>query len=184
MERIETRSASLGRLLDQMLSQALVIHRGESARRARVDLRDVALDVFEDGDHEVLSPETDVFLELGEEPAFVLADEPSLKEALKNLLGNALKYGRSPVRIGAGLRGGQAEIWVRDAGEGPEPGTIAEIGGRFNRGQFARQSSAGLGLAIAHSVADSFGGKLGLEKLPEGGFRAALIFEAVREGVS
>ncbi|WP_395176399.1 histidine kinase dimerization/phospho-acceptor domain-containing protein [Roseibium alexandrii] len=33
VERIQTRSTSLGRLLDQMLSQALVIHRGDSVRR-------------------------------------------------------------------------------------------------------------------------------------------------------
>ncbi|MDN3720654.1 extracellular solute-binding protein [Roseibium salinum] len=151
-------------MLDQMLAQALVIHRGDSARRERVDLRDIALDLFEEGDHAVLYPDTDVMLEIGEVPVRVLADELSLKEALKNLLGNALRYGRSPVRVGASLEKGKAAIWVEDSGSGPGEEILAGIGARFNKGVLSRQTGSGLGLAIAHSVAVSFGGNLVLEK--------------------
>ncbi|GAB2203615.1 sensor histidine kinase [Roseibium sp. ROS1] len=182
VERIQTRTASLGRLLDQLLSQALVIHRGDSARREKLDLRDIALDVFEEGDHAVLNPEFDVILDIGEDPVEVLADVQSLKEALKNLLNNALKYGRSPVRIGASLQGGRASIWVEDAGGGPVDGVLAELGSRFNKGALSRQSSSGLGLAIAHSVALSYDGELRLEKTGGARFRAALVFAAVPEG--
>jgi two-component system sensor histidine kinase TctE len=181
VERIQTRTASLGRLLDQMLSQALVIHRGDSVRREKVDLRDIALDVFEAGDHAVLNPDFDVLLEIGEAPVMVLADEPSLKEALKNLLGNAVKYGRSPVRIGASLAGGRAGIWVEDNGSGPAAEVLSDLGARFNKGTLSRQASSGLGLAIAHSVALAFGGELVLERTDSGRFRAALLFEAVGE---
>jgi len=181
VERIQTRSASLGRLLDQMLSQALVIHRGDSVRRERVDLRDVALDVFEEGDHAVLNPEMDVALEIGEEPVMAMADVTSLKEALKNLLNNAVKYGRPPVRIGASTEGGKAVIWVEDCGNGPDSETLAELGSRFNKGTLARQTGSGLGLAIAHSVAVSFGGELLLEQAEDNRFRAALLFDAVAE---
>jgi two-component system sensor histidine kinase TctE len=182
VERIQTRTASLGRLLDQLLSQALVIHRGDSARRERVDLRDIALDVFEEGDHAVLNPEFDVILDIGEDPVEVLADAQSLKEALKNLLNNALKYGRSPVRVGASSEGRRASIWVEDAGGGPVVGVLAELGSRFNKGALSRQSSSGLGLAIAHAVAHSFDGELRLEKTDSGCFRAALVFAALPEG--
>jgi two-component system, OmpR family, sensor histidine kinase TctE len=181
VERIQTRSASLGRLLDQMLSQALVIHRGDSARRERVDLRDIVLDVFEEGDHAVLMPEMEVLLDIGESPVEVMADVPSLTEALKNLLSNALKYGRSPVRIGASLDGNRATIWVEDSGSGPEDEVLAALGARFNQAKLSRQSSAGLGLAIAHSVAVSFGGRLFLEKKDGKRFRAALVFTAAPE---
>ncbi len=184
VERIQTRSASLGRLLDQMLSQALVIHRGDSVRRERIDLRDVALDVFEEGDHAVLNPDFEVVLAVGEAPVEVMADQPSLKEALKNLLNNALKYGRSPVRIGASNLHGRAAIWVEDAGSGPGDEVLATLGARFNKGTLTRQSGSGLGLAIAHSVAMSFGGELLLEKTAEGRFRSALVFAAAPEKVS
>ncbi|MCX2725567.1 sensor histidine kinase [Roseibium salinum] len=184
VERLQTRTGSLGRLLDQMLAQALVIHRGDSARRERVDLRDIALDLFEEGDHAVLYPDTDVMLEIGEVPVRVLADELSLKEALKNLLGNALRYGRSPVRVGASLEKGKAAIWVEDSGSGPGEEILAGIGARFNKGVLSRQTGSGLGLAIAHSVAVSFGGNLVLENTSENRFRAALVFEALAEKAS
>ncbi|MEM5582710.1 sensor histidine kinase N-terminal domain-containing protein [Roseibium sp. AS2] len=178
VERIQSRSASLGRLLDQMLSQALVIHRGDSARREQVDLRDIALDVLEEGDHAVLNPDCDVQLEIGETPVIVPADAPSLKEALKNLLNNALKYGCAPVRIGAGQDGDRAALWVEDAGAGPDDETLADLGSRFNKGTLSRQAGSGLGLAIAHSVASSFGGSLRLDKTAGGTFKASLVFRA------
>lgn len=181
VERIQTRSASLGRLLDQMLSQALVIHRGDSVRRERVDLRDIVLDVFEEGDHAVLNPDMDVRIDIGEKPVEVMADVPSLTEALKNLLSNALKYGKSPVQIGASHGGGNVEIWVEDSGPGPEDDVLAELGARFNKAKLSRKSSAGLGLAIAHSVAVSFGGQLLLEKKEDQRFKAALVFAVAPE---
>lgn len=181
VERIQARSSSLGRLLDQMLSQALVIHRGDSARRETIDLRDVVLDVFEDGDHAVLMPEMDVTMDLGDRPVLVLADAPSLKEALKNLVSNALKYGRSPIRIGTGREGSTVSLWVEDQGGGPDPETLEALGSRFNKSSPARQSGSGLGLAIAHSVADAFGGTLTLEKKSETVFRSVLVFPACEE---
>ncbi len=183
VERLQTRTASLGRLLDQMLSQALVIHRSDSVRREPVDLRDVALDVFETGDHAVLNPEMDVALVLGDGPVLVIADMPSLVEALKNLLGNALKYGTSPVRLGAQLQDGRAEIWVEDAGTGPDDATLAGVGVRFKQKTGASAHGAGLGLSIAHQVAVSFGGKLVLKRIGDGPFRAALVFAAAEEEV-
>ncbi len=145
-------------------------------------MRDIALDVFEEGDHAVLNPEFDVILDIGEDPVEVLADVQSLKEALKNLLNNALKYGRSPVRVGASLQGGRASIWVEDAGGGPVDGVLAELGSRFNKGALSRQSSSGLGLAIAHSVALSYDGELCLEKTGGARFRLPLCLQPYRRG--
>lgn len=183
-ERIQSRTSSLGRLLDQMLSQALVVHRGDSARRETLDLRDIVLDVFEDGDHAVLRPDMEVVPQLADKPVYAVADAPSLQEAVKNLLNNALKYGRGPVRIGATRQRGTVSIWVEDSGGGPEPEVLSALGSRFNKSAPARQNSAGLGLAIAHAVATSFEGKLELERLENNRFRAALVFPVVRVGAA
>jgi two-component system, OmpR family, sensor histidine kinase TctE len=179
VERIQTRSASLGRLLDQMLSQALVIHRGDSVRREKIDLRDVVLDVFEEGDHAVLRPDISVVPQLADQPVHVLADTTSLQEAVKNLLSNALKYGRAPVRIGATTENGVASIWVEDDGGGPDPEILSALGTRFNQSGLSRQNSSGLGLAIAHAVARSFEGQLVLETHGDRTFRAALCFPEI-----
>ncbi|OIP86618.1 MAG: sensor histidine kinase, partial [Rhodobacterales bacterium CG2_30_65_12] len=97
--RIHKRSVSLGRLLDQMLSRALVVHRIDSARRETVDLRDIALDIVEAGDHRLIAPGTEVRLEIGALPVLVRADALSLTEAARNLMANALAHGVSPVTV-------------------------------------------------------------------------------------
>ena len=173
LERLLRRTRSLGNLLDQMLSRALVIHRTDNAPPETVDLRDIALLVIEQRDHEVLAPGAEVELVIGETPVQVLGDEVSLCEAVKNMLGNALRHGKSPVRLGVSATGAMAEIWVEDAGEGPPADLLARIGGRFERSAASRGNSAGLGLSIVRAVAEAFGGQLNMGR-GEAGFRVTL----------
>lgn len=177
MARIATRSRSLGELLDQMLSRALVIHRTDAARRLPLDLREVALGVIEAHEHEHIAPGREVGLEIGTAPVTVLGDALSLTEAAKNLLGNALRHGQGAVRIGVTGAAGQAVLWVQDEGPGPDAETLARIGTRFERNAASRGRSAGLGLSIARAVAEAFGGRLDLGAV-EGGFRAAMVLPA------
>lgn len=166
--RIHDRAVGLSRLLDQMLSQAMVIHRTDTAPRAALDLRDVAVEVLEDSDHDVLASGVAVALDLPDRPVRVRGDALSLAEAGKNLLGNALRHGRAPVRLGV-TGGPRPALWVSDAGAGPPAELLDRLGARFVSGQ----GSGGLGLAIARAVAVSHGGRLRLEPGPAG-FRAAL----------
>lgn len=179
--RIHARSVSLGQLLDQLLSRALVVHRGDSARREVLDLRDVALDVFENGDFNILAPDAGVRLNIGEQPVEVLADAPSLQEAVKNLVANAIKHGRAPVKIGVTQEDGEGVIWVQDAGAGLPQAVESALGERFVRSAVSRGDSSGLGLAIALAVAEAFGGRLAFLRPETGGFRAAIILP-LREG--
>ena len=177
--RIHRRTVSLGRLLDQILSRALVIHRIDSARREAVDLRDIALDLVESGDHGLIAPGVEIHLEIGEDPVPVRADALSLAEAAKNLLSNAVTHGAPPVTVGAGAEDGTARLWVQDAGPGPSEELRARLGQRFTRSAASRGDSSGLGLSIAQSAADAFGGRLELEPRP-GGFRATLALPMER----
>ncbi|MCA0922742.1 sensor histidine kinase [Pseudooceanicola nanhaiensis] len=171
--RLAARTRSLGELLDQMLSRALVIHRTDSAPRLAIDLRDVALEAVESGDHQLLAPGAELELLIGEEEVCVLADEMSLQEAAKNMLSNALRHGLAPVRIGVSTEGREAVLWVEDSGPGPEDDLMARIGNRFERAAAARGQSAGLGLSIVQAVATAFGGRLTMAR-SENGFRVAL----------
>ncbi|MCB2114916.1 MAG: sensor histidine kinase [Rhodobacteraceae bacterium] len=173
IERLVRRTRSLGSLLDQMLSRALVIHRTDSAPRLPVDLRDIALEVVESRDHELLAPGVEVGLEIGPEPVTVLADAMSLTEAVKNMLTNALRHGKAPVRIGVSEGAGSAEIWVEDSGSGPAPDVLDHIGERFERSAASRGQSAGLGLSIVRAVAEAFGGTLEMQRA-SAGFRVTL----------
>ncbi|MBE3640400.1 sensor histidine kinase [Mangrovicoccus algicola] len=176
-ERLLVRTRSLGGLLDQMLSRALVIHRGEAVTRERVDLRDVALDVIDARDHELLAPGAEVGLVIGDSPVWVMADAFSLQEAAKNLLANALRHGRAPVRIGADLAAGEARLWVEDAGGGPPEGLMERLGERFERAAASGGQSSGLGLSIVRAVAAAFGGRIATQT-GGAGFRIALVLPA------
>lgn len=181
LDRLLGRTRSLGQLLDQLLSRALVIHRTDSAQRVAVDLREVALEIVERDDHALIAPGVEIRLLIGEEPVIVRADAFSLGEAARNLLGNAIRHGRPPVSIGTERRGDRAILWVQDAGPGPDPAVTARLGERFNRDAGSRESSAGLGLSIVRSVAAAFDGAVEMTPL-EDGFRAALVLPLAEEG--
>ncbi len=180
LDRLLGRTRSLGTLLDQLLSRAMVIHRIDSAPRLPVDLREVALEILEERDHELIAPGIEVRLEIGEDPVLVRGDAFSIGEAAKNLLGNALRHGKPPVSIGADRRGDRAILWVRDCGPGPGTAIADQLGDRFNRTTGSGEDSTGLGLSIVKSTAEAFDGKIEMARDADG-FRAALSFPVAVE---
>ncbi|MBV7407804.1 sensor histidine kinase [Maritimibacter sp. DP1N21-5] len=160
LERLAKRTRSLGTLLDQMLSRALVIHRTDSVAREVFDLRQIALDIIETRDHETLSQGGEIDLVLGESPVMVAAVEFSLVQAGKNLLTNALKHGAPPVRLGVDSQDGLARLWIEDHGKGMPAALSADLGKRFQRSAASREDSVGLGLSIVTAVAQAFDGSL------------------------
>ncbi|WP_407493021.1 sensor histidine kinase N-terminal domain-containing protein [Pseudooceanicola sp. MF1-13] len=174
LDRLLNRTRSLGTLLDQLLSRALVIHRTDSTPRTPVDLREIALEIAEQDDLATLMPGAELRLDIPEDPVTVLADAFSLREAGRNLLNNALAHGQQPVVVGASVEDQHAVLWVRDAGPGPAEAVIGKLGDRFNRDANSGEHSTGIGLSIVGSVAAAFGGRVDMSK-GDNGFRAALI---------
>ena len=81
--------------------------------------------------------------------------------AVANLVGNAMRHGRPPVRINVGARGGDVEVTVTDDGPGlPDDVTHARLFARFYKADTARTRSdgSGLGLSIALANARLHGG--------------------------
>jgi two-component system, OmpR family, sensor histidine kinase TctE len=179
VDRLVTRTRTLGRLLDQLLSRAMVIHRTDNLPRTVVDLRDIALEVLEQRDHEVLSPGNDVQLVIGEDPICVLADPFSLTQAASNLLSNAMTHGRAPIRIGVGQTAGTAHLWIADAGDGPPPEIAAKLGRRFERSSTSGEDSRGLGMSIVYAVATAFDGRIDMARNDDG-FRITMVFPLVQ----
>lgn len=102
-----------------------------------------------------------------------LADAERLRQALGNLISNAVKYSsrESPVWIGAcGVPGERVEVWVRDQGVGIAPGDLAHLFERFFRGSQERRSQGtGLGLYLTKEIVQAMGGTIRCEsKLDHG----------------
>ena len=90
------------------------------------------------------------------------------RQALGNLIDNALRHGAGDIRLAARERDGTLEIDVSDSGPGFPPELAARAFERFARGDSARtRGGAGLGLAIVSAIAHAHGGSA--EIVPDGG---------------
>jgi two-component system, OmpR family, sensor kinase len=89
----------------------------------------------------------------------VRGDAPRLEQALGNLVDNALRHGRGPVRLTATEHAGVVELHVADGGRGFPAEFLPRAFERFTRADEARTGGgAGLGLAIAEAIARAHGG--------------------------
>lgn len=106
-------------------------------------------------------------LELADGPIAIQADEERMAQAINNLLGNALRFARSRIRIEAHKLGRSATIAI--ANDGPIiPGEYREV--IFE--PFRRASTgpgAGLGLSIVRGIVNAHGGEIHLVSPTESG---------------
>jgi len=108
------------------------------------------------------------------------ADSDRLQQVLGNLIGNAIKYGRSDGHVGVSGRLANAnlvELCVHDDGPGIPPESIERVFERFYRVDKARsreQGGTGLGLSIVKHIVQSHGGKVWVKSEPGKG--AAFYF--------
>jgi signal transduction histidine kinase len=102
------------------------------------------------------------------EPAggVVRADPRLVRQALTNLVDNALQHGAGSVRLSSRREGDRLALVVADEGPGFESELLDRATGRFVHS--ARSTGAGLGLAIVAAVADAHDGMAGVANLPCG----------------
>jgi signal transduction histidine kinase len=108
----------------------------------------------------------------------VIADRQRLTQALMQLAQNAVQHTvpGDAIEIGSRVLGAEAELWVRDTGEGIAPDEVDRIFDRFARGGRRRASDgAGLGLSIVRAIAEAHHGRVGVESEPGQGSRFAIV---------
>ena len=102
-------------------------------------------------------------VEVGDTARMALELRPTwIRRALRNLIGNALRYGER-ARVSLSRAEGRAVILIEDDGPGIPDDAIADMMNPFTRGDPSRNSAtggAGLGLALARAIADQHGGAL------------------------
>lgn len=156
--RIRERTTELGRLTGQLLDHAMVIHRADTAAMAPVDLNMLARSVLAAAVPLSLTREVDISFEPAASAPIVEGDAVSLREALSNLIDNALTHGaRSRLTVAVGADGERAWLEVRDDGYG-FAASPDEFVAPFQKGEGSPGS--GLGLAIAAEVARAHLGAL------------------------
>ena len=146
---------------------------GAGLARARVELEPLLLDGLDVGLR--LADGTGVMVGAGAvEPATVLGDATALRRLLLILVENAVKYTPEGglVELSLTRAGDEVCLAVRDTGVGIDRADAARVFEPFVRLDDARSretGGAGLGLAIARSIAVAHGGRITLDSAPKEG---------------
>ncbi len=161
LQRVQSRTAELARFTNQLLNHAMVIHRFDSIQLAPVLLNDVARKALRNAVPITVDPDLVVSFEPADEELAVLGDMLSLREAIVNIIDNALRHG-AVARLEVHVRqaGGFGAVDVLDDGPGIRPEDWPTVTSRFYSGRSDAEGASGLGFAIAAEVAAMLGGRL------------------------
>lgn len=116
----------------------------------------------------------------------VMGDRPQLSQMLYNLIGNAMKYGRSgtPVAITlAPTASNMVRLVVRDHGDGIAATHLPRLTERFYRVDAGRSrglGGTGLGLAIVKHIIERHRGRLEIVSAPGEGVRVTVLLPAAQ----
>ena len=170
----------LVRLAEDLLVLARMQHGRLPVRRTDVELRGLveeAIAPYVDRAHK-----TRTTIELDVEPAIVSIDPARVRQAVENLLDNAIRHtGRNGrIKIAAAKSDGGVRIAVDDSGPGfpvDVLSTAFEPFARFGATHSGNGAShgAGLGLAIVRAVAEAHGGTAIAENRSDGGARVVVL---------
>jgi heavy metal sensor kinase len=171
--------------LTKLVDSLLTLSRADAGtvpfRKEGVDLAGLAFEVSEC--LQVLAEEKEQTLTVAAPaPVFVEADRATLRQALINLLDNAIKYtpAGGKIRITAGTTpGGEATLAVSDDGPGIAAEHREKIYERFYRvdaGRSREVGGAGLGLSIAKWAVESNGGRIELDGGADRGCTFRIVF--------
>ncbi|WP_329751026.1 sensor histidine kinase [Stenotrophomonas maltophilia] len=175
--------AGLARL-QHLVNQLLMLSRSEDPHGSAlplqpVDLAALARGVVERYADRALAAGVDLGYEGPDDGVQVQGDPQLLREALGNLLDNALRYGAVPGVITLGVRqeAEGVQAWVDDDGAGIAEAERTRVTERFYRAS-SEGDGCGLGLAIVAEIAQRHGAMLKFETAPLGGARVGVRFRS------
>src|SRR4051794_22975942 len=181
LARVQERATELARLTNQLLSHAMVIHRAEIDQFELVDLVALARRTLSEAVPLALDRAVDIGFETKVAQVLIEGDVVSLREALANIIHNALKHGarsRLTVRVGADAE--RASVEVIDDGPGIPVADWSRVREPFQSGDPAGTGS-GLGLSIAVDVVRAHDGELRFREHSGEGFAVVLTFRRLDE---
>jgi signal transduction histidine kinase len=170
MGLIAREGGRMGRLVDDLLLLAR-FDAGRALERRPVDLASIAAEAVQQA--RIVAAGRPITLEAAE-PVIVDADTERLRQIIDNLIGNAIQHtpAGTPVAVTVSSEPGSGRLTIADRGPGMTQEQASHVFERFYRTDEARtpaRGGAGLGLAIAASLAAAHGGELTVDTKPGDG---------------
>ena len=164
-----------------LIDTSLAFARGTAVEVGRnaVDLADVV--AVEIAEHAAQGANIDL---TGDDvsDAVVAGDAGALRRVIANLIGNAVKFGRTQIAVSVGRTGMLCRVVVEDDGVGIPEAERTAVFSPFHRVERSRNrgtGGSGLGLAIARQIAEAHGGIIVAEASKLGGARLVVTLPAI-----
>jgi two-component system, OmpR family, sensor kinase len=168
MRRIEEESARMKVLVEDLLLLAR-LDQPRTLQPTALDLTVLAADACSDA--VAADPTRPITLD-APDPVVIDGIEDHLRQAVANLVTNALRHtpAGTPIEVGARLQGSTAVLVVRDHGDGLDDEALVHVFDRFWQADRARVGTGvGLGLSIVAGIAHEHGGIARAANDPAGG---------------
>lgn len=184
LEIIMRNAATMDRLVHDLLDVARL-----EAGRVTIDAKETPVHpllgrVLELTGASAAAAGIDLQVHAPEDVPALYVDGERVLQLFSNLVGNAIKFtpegGRVTVRAAAA--GGQVRFVVADTGPGIPPERIDHIFDKFWQADAGDRRGLGLGLAIARSIVDAHGGRIGIESRPGEGSEFWFTLPTARTG--
>jgi len=176
LEQVHQATIRTGRLANQLLALARA-EPGARGSAAEVNLKAIAESEADGWVHQALARDLDLGFELDWSP--VQGDAFLLREALANLVHNALEYSQrgGHVTVRTGRANGHTFLEVEDDGPGIPSTERERVLERFYRVPGTTGTGSGLGLAIVREIAAGHGASIAItEGASAKGCRVAITF--------
>lgn len=166
-ERILVNGARMRRLVDDLLDLSRIEAGAWEPKPGRVALDALSESIWRDLVAGAEGVEPELRVDASAAPA-VRADPEAVRQILRNLLDNALRYApeESVVQVGARPDGAMVRVEVADRGPGIPAAHRERVFERFYRMDAGRSREAGgtgLGLSIVKHLVAAHGGQVGIE---------------------
>jgi signal transduction histidine kinase len=164
VEHIRDATKRLTSMVDHLISDAMADAFDITIRREPVDIAALVSEVAEANKPSAMNKQQVIAVSAPPD-RFTMCDSDRMREAIDNLISNAIKYSPIGGKIALLVTHDNAHTVIRvtDEGAGLSPEDLGRLFGRFQRlsaKPTAGESSTGLGLSIVKRIIDMHGGKV------------------------
>ena len=178
LARAESAADRMSTMVSDLLDYARV--GGSRPRRVAIDLEEIVREALEDLDAALQQARARVIVDA----RLQLVGDPTLLRALlENLIGNAIKFSGTTreaprIEVSAHAFPGGWRLTVDDDGPGIPASDRERVFELMERGADTEVPGLGIGLSTCRRIAESHGGRIGLDESPLGGTSVWVVLPA------
>ncbi|MGR6342501.1 sensor histidine kinase [Priestia megaterium] len=168
---LSKKAGSLKQLIDEIFDMAKLDADEIPMKEEFLDLAEIIRESLIEFLHEMKNNRVELHISIPEKNCFVMADRLSLTRIIRNIIKNALEYGKDGQILGIELieKMNEYQLHIWDQGPGIPKEDLEFVFERMYRGDQSRtpfSAGSGLGLAIAKALVEKNHGEIWVESIP------------------